>query len=479
MSPTTLSPVPSAQMVGILFGAVLLSAGITQLVLKKGGSFAMDSPDGRRKLHTHTTPRLGGLPIFITLLAGFLLASFKIHGFYDRWWPIIMTNCLMFGVGFFDDVKPMGARMKLLGQFGCSCILYACDVSIDNLSNPFGTAQFDLGWWSFPVTIFWLVAIPNIINLIDGMDGLASGFGLCLCVVLAFVGHFNFLGDVVVVSVIMSGALTGFLFFNLPPARIFLGDGGAYLIGFFIASVSLESSNKGSILGALLVMIVALGVPILDTFFAITRRALRGVPSFRADAEHIHHRLMTLGFSKAKALIALYSVCAALGLVGILVLVSKGRALPIVIAGLCLFTLLAARYLGYVRSWSDFRQQLSQALTARRNMLYIATWGKLVEWEADKSETAEAFVEMLKLALSRAGMKITPEAGSHSLPISTTAGSAALLYHNGEAEDQQRWLAKADFFAAGISRAEERWKQLPGFPLQPKGPTGSVLPAKS
>lgn len=447
-------------MVVILIGAIIISATVTLLVLRKGGNLAMDTPDGRRKTHTHVTPRLGGLPIFVTLMAGFLVAAIKFEGFYSHWWPLILANTLMFSVGFFDDLKPMGARMKLLGQFGCACILYACDISIDDLSNPFGESHIALGWWSFPITIFWLIAIPNIINLIDGMDGLATGFGLCMCLVLAFVGHFNLYGDVVLVAVIMSGALTGFLFFNLPPARIFLGDGGAYLIGFFIASVSLKSSNKGSILGALLVMIVALGVPILDTFFAITRRALRGVPIFRADAEHIHHRLMTLGFSKTRALIALYSVCLALGLVGIFVLVSKGRALPVVIAALFLLALLAARYLGYIKSWSDVQNQLREALAARQEMLYAASWAKVVEWEADKCQSPDEFLKFLEQAVSRSGMHTEASEGRTALPLLLMGGKTCHLYFEGKPGDQQRWLARADFFSPGINRALERWPSL-------------------
>jgi UDP-GlcNAc:undecaprenyl-phosphate GlcNAc-1-phosphate transferase len=466
-------------MLGILTAAILMSATGTLLIVRKKGAFGLDHPDLRRKSHDTPIPRLGGLPIFLTLLAGFAMASWRFENFTHQWWPIVLANCLMFGVGFFDDVKPMGARVKLLGQFGCACILYACDISIDEITSPFGNTHFSLGWWSFPITILWLVAIPNIINLIDGMDGLATGFGLCMCLVLAFVGHFNLYGDVVLVAVIMSGALTGFLFFNLPPARIFLGDGGAYLIGFFIASVSLKSSNKGSVLGALLVMIVALGVPILDTFFAITRRALRGVPIFRADAEHIHHRLMTLGFSKTKALIALYSVCLALGLVGILVLVSKGRALPVVISVLFLLALMAARYLGYVKSWSDVRNQLRGALVARQEMLYVASWGRIVEWEADKLKSPEEFIVLLEQAVGKAGLHVKPQKGWIALPLLIAGGRVCNLYYDGKPEDQQRWLARADFFTSGINRALERWPDLSCVMTQETTDQrqGSALPA--
>ena len=190
------------------------------------------------------------------------------------------------------------------------------------------------------------------------MDGLAGGFGLFLCLTLGVIGHFAQMPDVVMASAVMAGALAGFLFFNFPPAKIFLGDGGAYLIGFFVASLSLASSHKGAIVGALLVMIVALGIPILDTTFAILRRAVRGVPLFRADAEHIHHRLILLGFTQGQALLVLYISCAVLSLVGISILLSRGFSTVMVGAALVILALIAARYLGYVRSWRSVRQSV-------------------------------------------------------------------------------------------------------------------------
>ena len=242
---------PSLEMIAVLAGSVGLCAGMTLFVLRKFKTIGIDRPDSGRKTHDKPTPRLGGLPIYITLMAGFGVMALAKPRFLEEWWPLILTNTLVFALGFVDDVKPLGAKVKLLGQIGVACILYALGVSIEDLSNPFrGGAHFDLGAWSFPVTIMWLISIPNIINLIDGMDGLASGFGLFLSLTLAFVGHYNGMADVVLMSVVMSGALSGFLLYNYPPARIFLGDGGAYLIGFYIASTSLRSSQKSSILAA-------------------------------------------------------------------------------------------------------------------------------------------------------------------------------------------------------------------------------------
>jgi UDP-GlcNAc:undecaprenyl-phosphate/decaprenyl-phosphate GlcNAc-1-phosphate transferase len=460
---------PSYSTIVIFVVALLICASVTALLLRNQLMFGMDKPDRRRKLHERPVSRLGGLPIFLTLSFGFLLAVLRFPDFNADWWPIILTNSLVFAVGFIDDLKPQGARIKLVGQVGAACILYALGVSIDSLSNPFGEGNLSLGWWSFPITVLWLIAIPNIINLIDGMDGLATGFGLFLCATLAFVGHFALMPDVVLVSVIMCGALAGFLVFNFPPARIFLGDGGAYLIGFFIASVSLMSSHKGSVIAGLLVMIIALGVPILDTLFAIIRRAIRGVPIFRADAEHIHHRLIMLGFSKAKALVALYSVCLVLSLFGISIFWSRGFSLPIAGAALCITGLLSARYLGYVKSWRSLREQINLALSRRREMLYTATYAKVIEWEAERSKDSAEFMPLLLLGMSRVGLSLTPGTGFKPVDITLANGDTCLVHVPDDVEMESLWSAKADLFAPALNVAMERWGALPNLEILRNG----------
>lgn len=460
---------PSAITVCAIVTATMMSAGITWLAVRHRLSIGMDSPDERRKSHPTPVPRIGGLPIFLTLSAGFLFASLRDPRYVHRWWPVMVACTLIFLVGFVDDIRPLGARVKLLGQLGVACLLYGFGVSIDEVSNPFGEAHFVLGFWGFPLTILWLVAIPNIINLIDGMDGLATGFGLFLCVTLGFVGHVNARPEVVFIAAVMSGALAGFLIFNYPPARIFLGDGGAYLLGFFIASTSLVSATKGSIMAALLVMIVALGVPILDTFFAIARRALRGVPIFRADAEHIHHRLILLGFSKTKALIALYSVSVALSLIGISIFIMQGLALPMAGAALCLLALIAARYLGYVKSWTLLRKQVEGAMARRRDMLFTHDCGRIAEWEAERCASAAEFFAQLQHGLQRVGLRTTPAEGGRALPLQPTPQVSCRLYYIPEydsPQDQGRWLAKADAFLPALTRAIERWGLFPGLDLQ-------------
>lgn len=467
------------QTIFMLFaGALFLSAASTWLLLKKPGVLGLDQPDNFRKHHAQPVLRLGGGPIFLALCGGFLVLALRQPEFAHKWLAIMVTNALIFAVGFLDDLHPLGAKIKLVGQIGVALILYSMGVSIDLVSNPLGDGAFSLGWWSLPLTVLWLVAIPNIINLIDGMDGLATGFGMFLCITLAFIGHFAAMPDIVLMSTVMGGALAGFLIFNFPPARIFLGDGGAYLIGFFVASVSLASSNKGSIMAGILVMLIALGVPILDTLFAIVRRAIRGVPIFRADAEHIHHRLMVLGFSKAKALVALYTVCLMLSLAGISVLWSRGISLPIVGAAVCLLALGAARYLGYVKSWRAVKSQLDEALRRRKDMLYTNTYAKMLEWEIERCATAEEFETLLVHAFNRVGISLHPKEEYQAEVIQVLDQPNVTLYHPGKGENDPLWRARVELFITPIVLAQEKWGSLNVLKTPPHPPTlSNIVPA--
>lgn len=443
--------------------ALVVSLLGTLHILRRKGTIGLDEPDGRRKHHDKPIPRLGGAPIFAALVIGCVLMLCLGRVRWEEYAALMLCNTLIFSVGFFDDLKALGARVKLVGQIGVALILYALGISIDVLSNPFGEGSLDLGWWSLPITLFWLVAIPNIINLIDGMDGLAGGFGLFLSLTLAFVGYVGGHAEVMLVSILMAGALTGFLFFNFPPARIFLGDGGAYLIGFFVASVSLKSSQKGSVIAALLVIVIALGVPILDTLFAILRRSIRGVPIFSADAEHIHHRLILLGYSKGRALVAMYSVCVVLSLVGISILLTKGVALPVAGAVLFLLAIGAARYLGYVKSWSRLRVQVMEALERRKRLEHIRVHARVLEFDIEKCTSLEEFSELLRHRFRWIGFKTVPTELTQPVRLPMKAGTPVVLHCPVDDGLEADWFNRADAFSGLFERCLERWGGLPAF----------------
>ena len=461
-------------------GALILSAFVTFLLVRHRGQIGKDAPDGHRKQHAVPISRLGGVAVFISLAFGFFILAIRLPNFINAWYPIIIANTLMFSIGFLDDLRPMGAKVKLIGQIGCALVLYSMGVSIDILSNPFGSGNLHLGWWSLPVTLLWLIAIPNIINLIDGMDGLATGFGMFLCLTLAFVGHFAQKPDVVLVAMVMGGALSGFLIFNFPPAKIFLGDGGAYLIGFFVASVSLMSNNKGSIIASLLVILVALGIPILDTTFAIIRRAIRGMPIFRADAEHIHHRLITLGYSKAQALGAMYAVCLVLSLAGLSIMFTRGLAIPIVAALAFLLTLATARYLGYIRTWRDLRHQVNSTLDRRRQREYVRAHSTLLEMEVEHCPDAATYTTILQASLNRLGLSATPGPGLTPLRLRCIPSGVVTLYRAADDALREEWQFRGELLEPALSAALDRWQTLPGLQLElPDAPPikGSLNPA--
>ena len=437
-----------------------LAAMLTRWLISKPLAVGLDRPDGWRKQHQVSVPRLGGVSIFLVLALGWMGATLVDPEAWTELLPLWLGNAIVFSVGLIDDLRPLGARVKFLGQLGAALLLYAMGVSVDVLSNPVGEGSLQLGFWSLPVTLLWLVAVPNIINLVDGMDGLAAGVGLLLSLTLAIVAGHNGQQQALVLALLMAGAISGFLIFNLPPARVFLGDGGAYLIGFFVASLSLRSSQKGSMLAALMVVGIALGLPILDTAFAIMRRAVRGVSIFSADADHIHHRLMLLGYSKARALMAMYGACLMLCLVGLSILIFKGMLLAVLLALLSLAAIGVARYLGYVRRWGALRSQWKRALARRRQIEYFKVHAAALQFDLEQCSDLSEFDELLRGRLKWLGL--LPGEGRPSMMLTLCGGGRACMALPGD-ETTEPWLrARAlDAFGELLDDVVERFGALP------------------
>jgi UDP-GlcNAc:undecaprenyl-phosphate GlcNAc-1-phosphate transferase len=375
-----------------------------------------------------------------------------------HWFAMLLGSALMYGLGLWDDLRPLGARFKLLGQVGIACIVFGLGLNIERFSYPGAARVIELGSWSLPVTVFWLIAVPNIVNLIDGFDGLAGGLGLCMAVTLGIVGLHNGQIDVAYYAFTMAGALLGFLVFNFPPAKIYLGDGGAYLIGFTIAGLSLTSSNKGSVAAVLFVTLVALGVPILDTAFALLRRGLRGYPLFRADDEHFHHRLEGLGFSKRRILLGLYGICVVLSAAGLSIIWSQGRTLPIGICLLFLLVLFVLRYLHFVKTWDDFRQKFDRMLGHRREVKYALLQARILELELERCARAEEFWPVFDLTMRRLGFVERGEHEDSSRLEVHSRGSCSLTFHaprhkGGHGE----WTRMAECFRPIFEKAVQKW----------------------
>ena len=242
--------------------------------------------------------------------------------------------------------------MKLLFQIIAAIVLIFGDVKIDALTNPFTQSSnlIPLNGFSIPITIFWVVGITNTLNLIDGLDGLASGVAMIASLSFLFVANkFNYI-QVMIMSSIVAGACLGFLPYNFNPAKIFMGDTGALFLGFILAALSIEGVMKSVATIAVVVPIIILGVPIFDTTFAIFRRLLNGKSIAEADKGHLHHRLLKMGFSQKKTVLILYSISAIFGLCAILIAKTNSKRAVIMSMLVFIITILLAGKMGLISS---------------------------------------------------------------------------------------------------------------------------------
>jgi len=329
--------------------------------------------------HTHKSPipRVGG----IALAAAFLgIEAFLAICLPERrdlhQLPVILGSSLaMFGLGLWDDIGSLGAKRKFLGQILISAVVCSFGIGIQSFKIPFTDTIIHLGAWGSVITVVWLVSMTNLINLIDGVDGLAGGICLMLMALLAYVGHQS--GNLELVASGMVGALLGFLWFNFPPARIYMGDGGAYLLGFQIGLFTIVSSQKGTILPALVAPLFVLALPILDTSLAILRRGLRGLPIFRPDRQHIHHRLIDMGLSRKKVVLSLYAVTLVFLAMGFTAFMSRGNLVPALLGVAVLILILCAGRLRFSREWFAVGRLVGNSLNMRREVqsaLCLTRW---------------------------------------------------------------------------------------------------------
>ncbi len=292
---------------------------------------AIDVPLDDRRVHKEPIPRLGGLGIFISVM-------FCLFVFID--YPLNKMMGIMVGAlfivltGIVDDIKPISAKYKLLIQIVVAFILVFADVRIISVSSVFNLSQtipMD-EFLSVVVTVLWVVGITNTLNLIDGLDGLSGGIATISAFTLAYVAFANGRIEVAVMTLIVAGACMGFLPYNFNPARIFIGDTGALFLGFILAVISIEGTLKISTAFTFFAPVLALGIPIFDTFYAIIRRMAAGKHPFEADRGHLHHRVLDLGFGQKRTVLFLYLVNSLLGLSGVLLLQKQYPQMALAIA---------------------------------------------------------------------------------------------------------------------------------------------------
>src|SRR6187399_386886 len=290
----------------VLYGAALALVIVVLLTPAVGGMARMlgvvDQP-GARRLNRRSVPRLGGLALFFGIFVpalAFLPLGRETKG-------LLLGMAVATTVGAIDDFRGLVWWEKLGGQIAAAAIPTGFGIWVHRFTFPILGVHALPEWVGIPLTIAWIVAIMNMVNFLDGLDGLAAGVcaisGGTFCLIALSLGR----PDTAILAAIVLGACVGFLRHNFYPARIFMGDSGALLLGFTLAAVSVQGLLKTAALATLVLPLLVLAVPLLDTSLVVARRIKHGLPVYLADRGHLHHRFESVGFSHRRAVVYLYA----------------------------------------------------------------------------------------------------------------------------------------------------------------------------
>ncbi|MEI7884587.1 MAG: MraY family glycosyltransferase [Clostridia bacterium] len=292
-----------------------LALGLVLTPLVKKFAFfvgAVDKPN-QRKVHTKIMPRMGGIAIYLAFAITLILTEVltpKLIG-------LLLGSSVIILVGGLDDTLDLSPKIKIFGQMFAALILVGYGYQVTYLRLPFVAGVIDLGYWSIPFTVFWLIGVTNAINLIDGLDGLAAGTSGIAILTMGVIAMGQGLYPIAIVCMILFASILGFLRYNFNPASIFMGDSGSLFLGFVLGAISIAGLTKITTLLSVFLPIVVLGVPIVDTLSAILRRKLAGKPISVADKKHLHHRLLELNLSHRQVVLVIYAMDATLGIIAI------------------------------------------------------------------------------------------------------------------------------------------------------------------
>ena len=342
----------------------------------------VDHPSGR-KVHEVAVPRIGGVAIFLSFFFPLVLLFLIRHQseaaelLYNdrRIFGFILGAIIIFFLGLYDDFKSLSSVPKFTGQILAALVAYSWGLKITIISMPFSEG-LSLGVFALPVTIFWFVLVINAINLVDGLDGLAAGICLFVCLTMLFICVASNRIVEALAFASLAGTLIGFLRYNFNPASIFMGDSGSYFLGYCLAAFSIAGFIKGQVATAMLIPVIALGVPLIDTLWTPLRRFVLGRKMFHPDQGHLHHRLVSLGYTQRRAVLLIYGVTIVLGVgaIGLVHAQSDTAALILFVLGIGLIFL--TRYLG-----------VSDVFTMRR----MLNWVQDVSDEAGVSHDRRSF----------------------------------------------------------------------------------------
>jgi len=290
-----------AQFFTVFVIAVTVTASLTPLARRIALRLGLVDVPNPRRINKVPMPTGGGLAIFAGLLAASLVADIP------HFAVTISVAALILLLGIIDDRYELSAGVKFAGQILAVLVYVLWGPRIEFMSNPFGGMLY-LGKLSVPLTMLWVLTLINIMNFIDGIDGLTTGITLIGAVALATLALLLGRYDAAMLAGILVGVSLGFLPYNFNPAKVYLGDGGAMLLGFLLAAVSTEGALKGAATIGISVPILILVVPVTDLLCAVVRRTQKGVPIYQADRSHFHHRLLDLGFSQRQVVYVAYLI---------------------------------------------------------------------------------------------------------------------------------------------------------------------------
>lgn len=394
---------------------LLLVAALTSLTLTPlTRTFArnhgwMDQPDGGRKRHASPVPRIGGVAVYgAFLLASSLLLALEPMGLapgsalVSAYGPLLVACAAVMGVGLLDDIRGVPPAGKLIVQALAALYLYDNGFRIDTISNPIDGASLSLGWAALPLTVLWFVSMSNAFNLIDGLDGLAAGIGLFSTTTLFLAAALNERWEIVMLSAALAGALLGFLRYNFNPASIFLGDSGALFVGFALAAFAIRGSMKSSAAVAVAAPLLALAVPLVDAGIAVLRRLIAGRRVFQADGDHIHHRLIRLGFTPRGAVVTLYGVAGLFGALSLLTMTEKSQVIGVVVIASSIVTWIGIQQLGY-GEFGELQRRLRHGLLEERQAIGNNVYLKELKARLASAPDAQTMRALLVESLERLG----------------------------------------------------------------------------
>ena len=300
--------------------ALLVGLVMTRVAKVLALRFGVVDKPGARRVHQGVVPRMGGLGIYCGFIAGSLvyIISHPNLALTGEALGLLISASIVFLTGLVDDVRSIRPTSKLAGQLMAALVFVSFGGYVKFFSNPFGGDILYLDYWGIPVTVLWLVGISNAVNLIDGLDGLAGGVSIISACTMGVVSLSHGYYMPAALLFVLAASTLGFLRYNFSPASIFMGDSGSLTLGYVLGAIAIMGFAKGATMIALVIPILILAIPIMDTFFAIIRRLLEHKPIMQPDKGHLHHRLLAKGLSHKQTVLIIYAITMFMGCIAIL-----------------------------------------------------------------------------------------------------------------------------------------------------------------